>query len=54
MGGEDDPFSPDDLALATRLGVDTHVIDGADHAASYRRVDDVLAVVRPFLDRHCF
>jgi len=54
VGGDDDPFSSEDLALATSVGVETHVIDGADHVASYRRVGDVLAVVRPFLDRHRF
>lgn len=53
-GGNDAPFSPEDLALASRLGVETHVIEGADHVASFRRVDDALAIVRPFLDRHHF
>ena len=53
VGSEDNGgFSPEAVATASRLGVETHVIPGADHVASFRRTDDVLAFVRPFLDRY--
>jgi pimeloyl-ACP methyl ester carboxylesterase len=45
-------LSPEVLELAKRLGVETHVIPGADHAASFRRAEDALTIVRPFLDRY--
>ncbi len=51
-GSNDDPFSPADLELAARLGVETHLIPGADHVASFRQADEVLAIVRPFLEQH--
>lgn len=51
-GSNDDPFTPESLELAARLGVETHLIQDADHVESFRWVDDVLAVVRPFLQLH--
>lgn len=51
-GSEDPPFSPEDLELAALLGVETALIPGADHVASFRRADDVLAIVQPFLEKH--
>ena len=51
-GSNDDPFSPEALELASRLGVETHLIPDADHVQSFRWTDEVLAVVRPFLKRH--
>lgn len=52
QGSNDDPFTPESLELAARLGVETHLIPNADHVESFRWVDDVLAVVRPFLQLH--
>lgn len=52
QGSEDNPFSPEDLQLADRLGVETHWIPGADHVASFRSTDEVLAIVQPFLESH--
>jgi pimeloyl-ACP methyl ester carboxylesterase len=53
MGSDDDGgFSAEELEVAARLGVETHSIPGADHVASFRRVDEVVSIVRPFLDRH--
>ncbi|MGI9577356.1 MAG: alpha/beta fold hydrolase [Microthrixaceae bacterium] len=51
-GANDDPFSPEALDLASRLGVETRLIPDADHVQSFRWTDEVLAVVRPFLERH--
>ena len=51
-GSDDNAFSPDELELAERLGVETHLIPGADHHGSFLRVDDALTIVRPFLERH--
>lgn len=45
-------LTPEALDTASRLGVETHVIPDADHVACFRRTDDVLAFVQPFLDRH--
>jgi pimeloyl-ACP methyl ester carboxylesterase len=52
QGSNDKPFTPTDLELAARLGVETHLIPDADHVASFRQADKVLKVVRPFLERH--
>jgi pimeloyl-ACP methyl ester carboxylesterase len=51
-GCEDAQFSQANFEIAARFGVEAHVIPGADHVASFRRAGDVLAVVRPFLERH--
>lgn len=51
-GSNDAPFTPEQLELAARLGVETHLIPNADHVESFRSVDDVLTVVRPFLEQH--
>ena len=53
--GADDkqaPLTTEARDTAARLGVETHVIPDADHVASFRRTDDVLAFVQPFLERH--
>jgi pimeloyl-ACP methyl ester carboxylesterase len=53
MGSDDEGgFTAEELELATRLRVETHVLPGADHVASFRRASDVLSIVRPFLDQH--
>jgi pimeloyl-ACP methyl ester carboxylesterase len=53
MGSDDDGgFWAADIELATRLGVETHLVPGADHVMSFRRADEVLSFVRPFLERH--
>ena len=53
MGGDDaEGFSAKDFELADRTGVEVHVIPGADHVASFRGANDVLPLVRPFLDKH--
>ena len=52
QGSEDRPFSSEDVELAARLGVEIDLIPGADNVASFRRADDVLAIVRPFLEKH--
>jgi pimeloyl-ACP methyl ester carboxylesterase len=36
-------FSPEGIELAARLGVETHTMPGADHAASFRRAEYVQA-----------
>jgi pimeloyl-ACP methyl ester carboxylesterase len=54
QGSEDDPFTPDDLELAGRLGVQTALVKGADHVASFLRIEDVLSIVEPFLEQHKF
>jgi pimeloyl-ACP methyl ester carboxylesterase len=51
-GADDHPFSPEDMQLAARFDVETHLIPGADHVAAFRRAHDVLHLVRPFLDKH--
>ena len=51
-GSDDNPLSPDDLQLADRLGVETHLIPGASHHGSFLRADDALTIVRPFLEQH--
>jgi pimeloyl-ACP methyl ester carboxylesterase len=51
-GSEDHPFSKEDLQLAAQFDVETQLISGADHVATFRRVGDVLRIVRPFLDKH--
>jgi pimeloyl-ACP methyl ester carboxylesterase len=53
VGSDDNGgFPPGALDTASRLGVETHVIPGADHVATFQRTNDVLAFVEPFLDRH--
>ncbi|MFT7650283.1 MAG: pimeloyl-ACP methyl ester carboxylesterase [Candidatus Poriferisodalaceae bacterium] len=52
QGSNDESFTPADLELAARLGVETHLIPDADHVASFRQADKVLKVVRPLLERH--
>ena len=52
-GSDDDGgFWAEDVELAARLGVETHVLAGADHVMSFRRTDEVLSFVRPFLEQH--
>ena len=51
-GSDDHAFLPEDLQLAARFDVETHLIPGADHVATFRRAGDVLRIVRPFLDKH--
>jgi len=52
-GSEESPaLSAEVLELASRVGAETHVIPGASHVQAFRRADDVLRTVRPFLDRH--
>jgi hypothetical protein len=54
IGSDDNGrLTPDAVDTASRLGVETHAIPGADHVASFRRTEDALAFVHPFLDRHC-
>ena len=52
--GSDDNggFTSEAIETAARLGVETHLMPGADHVATFRRTDDVLAFVQPFLDRY--
>jgi pimeloyl-ACP methyl ester carboxylesterase len=53
MGSDDEGgFTAEELELATRLRVETHLLPRADHVASFRRASDVLSIVRPFLDQH--
>ena len=52
QGTNDSPFTPEVLELAAQLGVETHLIPDADHVQSFRWFDEVLQVVRPFLERH--
>lgn len=52
-GSDDDGgFWVEDVELATRLGVEIRVLPGADHVMSFRRADEVLSFVRPFLEQH--
>ena len=51
-GSDDHPFSDEDLQLAATFGVETKLIPGAGHVAAFRRAEDVLRVVRPFLDTY--
>jgi len=51
-GSDDHPFTPEDLQLAARFDVETCLIPDANHAAAFRRADDVLRIVRPFLNDH--
>ena len=52
-GSEETPgLSAEVLDLARRVGAETHAIRGADHVAAFRRADDALRIVRPFLDQH--
>jgi pimeloyl-ACP methyl ester carboxylesterase len=51
-GSDDHAFTPEDLQLAAQFDVETHLISGADHVATFRRAGDALRIVRPFLDRH--
>ena len=53
MGSDDgDGFTGEELELAERFGVETHLIPHADHVASFRRASDVMPIVEPFLARH--
>ena len=53
MGSDDEGgFTPEELELARRLRVETHVLPDADHTASFRRASYALSIVRPFLDQH--
>ncbi|MFT7600107.1 MAG: pimeloyl-ACP methyl ester carboxylesterase [Acidimicrobiales bacterium] len=53
VGSDDNGgFTREAVDTASRLGVETHVMPGADHVAVFRRTDDVLAFVQPFLDRN--
>lgn len=51
-GSNDVPFTSENLELAARFGVETHLIPNADHVESFRWVDDVLAIILPFLEMH--
>ena len=53
VGSDDNGrLTPDAVDTASRPRVETHVIPGADHVASFRRTEDGLTFVHPFLHRH--
>jgi pimeloyl-ACP methyl ester carboxylesterase len=52
--GSDDSggFSAEEVDLAERLGVETHLLSDSNHVAAFVRADDALSFIRPFLDKH--
>jgi pimeloyl-ACP methyl ester carboxylesterase len=49
---DDGGFFDEVLELAARLGVETHLLPGANHLTAFTQADLVLRVVRAFLDKH--